>query len=468
MSSGKSPKFYRRLAFRLSLWCGGILVVTASLSYLIFYEAMTTAMRGHNTGFLQTEIRKSTELLAAEGPEALLRELDRSIGASGSNDTFFRLFDGTGKLLHSSDLSSWQDVELGNRPMPPAAASSTVDDRWDGFGHHVRVRAMSASIGPDRVLQVGLAAGDYVLVVKAFKRVGLLALITMPLLAVLAGWLVARQSLSGVRHLTRTAGRISANDFQSRVPVSPRGDEIDELAVSFNGMLDRIGALVQEMKQTNDNIAHELRSPITRMRGLAETTLAGHPAPQEYQDLAADTVEECDRLLGIINTMLDIAEAEAAVVSWPMSPQDLSQVARDACELFEPVAQQKDVRLTIEAEGPCRVKGEVRQLQRALANLIDNAIKYSPEHGAVDVVVRLEGPGEVAASISNSGPGIAAEDLPHIFERFYRGVQWRSTPGNGLGLSLSVAIARAHGGGVFVHSDPGRHTRFVFRIPAAQ
>jgi signal transduction histidine kinase len=233
--------------------------------------------------------------------------------------------------------------------------------------------------------------------------------------------------------------------------------------VTFNRMAERVQTVMQEMRQVNDNIAHDLRSPLTRIRGLAESAVMDRTLCGEGAELAGSIVEECDRLMQLINTLLDIAETEAGVRGLHLEDVDLPELAAQAVELFAGVAEDKGVALDSVASGRPVARGDRRKLQRALANLVDNAIKYTPTGGRVMVRVRALGTmAEVA--VSDTGPGIPADDLPHLFERFYRGDRARNLPGNGLGLALALAVARAHGGDIDLRSSPDGST-FTVRLP---
>ena len=282
--------------------------------------------------------------------------------------------------------------------------------------------------------------------------------------AALVGWFMARRALGGVGEITQTAMEISNGALERRVPVGIRGDEIDRLATAFNNMLDRIHALITGMREMTDNIAHDLRSPITRIRGIAEMTLTTGKSINEYEIMAANTIENCDLILGMINTMLDISEAEAGAGELKMEEVDISRVVRDACELFEPMAEDKGVTVISRVSDRCCVIGDIRKLQRMVANLLDNALKYTPSEGVITVSVN-DDEENVVISVSDTGVGISEEDLSHIFERFYRCDQSRSQAGIGLGLSLALAIAQSHGGNITVRSRPGKGSTFTVNLP---
>jgi signal transduction histidine kinase len=285
-------------------------------------------------------------------------------------------------------------------------------------------------------------------------------------LAVVLGWFMARRALAGVENVTRTARRIADDGrLAERVPVGKGGDEIDRLAATFNRMLDRIQGLVTGIKEMTDNIAHDLKSPITRIRGQAEMALTGAGPATDLENMAATAVEECDRLLEMINTMLFISRTEAGVSKPELKPMDLAAVVRDACGLFQSLADDKQIALTWDAPERLDFTGDVRLLQRMLGNLLDNAIKYTPEGGSVRVSLQPEPDRSVSIAVRDSGAGVSETDLPRIFERFYRGDPSRSQAGTGLGLSFARAVARAHGGDITVESSGPSGATFRIELP---
>jgi signal transduction histidine kinase len=278
------------------------------------------------------------------------------------------------------------------------------------------------------------------------------------------GWLVASRALSGVSELARTAKAISNGVFDSRVPVKGNKDQLDELAATFNSMVERIQMLIKGMKEVTDSIAHDLRSPVTRMRGLAEVTLTTERLNAECEAMAGSVVEECDRLLGMINGILEISAAESGIVPLHLHKVDVSEIARDACELFQPAAEDKGITVTVEAPGPACVDGDLQKLQRVLANLLDNAVKYTESGGQIGISVTKDD-GRVIIVMKDTGIGIAESDLSHIFERFYRADKSRSKPGSGLGLTLAKAFVSAHDGKITVTSRLGEGSTFTVNLP---
>jgi heavy metal sensor kinase len=452
-----APRVWRLLAFRLTVYYGGVLAVAAGATFGLGYAIVTSAMRSRTDADLVREADRCADAYRTAGPTGLAARIEADARAIGTNDIFFRWWNGRGESALTSDLSGWSDAHLPNpRPGSPVDAS--------GAGHHSRLRVLAVPVGPG-LLQVGVTVQDDQRVVDEVRRLGGLVLLALVAVAVPVGWVLARRALAGVARVTQTANDISGGALGHRVPLSGSGDEVDQLAATFNRMLERIQTVVEGMEETNDNIAHELRSPVTRIRGLAETTLTGRADIGDYQSMAASTIDECDRLLAMINTMLDIAEAEAGVMSLNRGPVDVSGLLREVAELFEPVAAERAVHVLVAPSGEAvRALGDEHRLQRVVANLMDNAIKYADLGGTVTLSVAGDGRSATVA-VTNTGPGIGPDDLPNVFKRFYRADRGRAGRGNGLGLSLAQAIVQAHGGQITVDSRPGGPTTFAFALP---
>jgi len=276
---------------------------------------------------------------------------------------------------------------------------------------------------------------------------------------------MAKRALVGVGAVTRTARNISAGRLEERVPVPGKGDEIDQLANTFNAMLDRIEQLVAGIKEIGDNVAHDLKSPITAMRGAAEVALTTGKSRADLERMGAETIEACDHLLNMINTMLTISKTEAGVEEWQTRELDIDEIVQDACELLDALAAERSIKLRCEATANTHILGDISMIQRMVANLIDNAIKYTPTGGRIHVVTRLGADDRVVITVQDTGIGIPRDDLPHIFDRFYRCDPSRSTTGAGLGLSLVKAVAEAHKGRVEVNSTVEQGSLFKVTLP---
>lgn len=402
-------------------------------------------------------------ILAAHDGLALKTELSSSIADSGREDYFVRILDADGRVVLSSDLRAWQ-VPLPTLPEGGLAIGRHAYLTVDLPDARRQARILTSAVAPERYLQVGLSLADSMAFLRHFQHYGLIILGTMLSLGTLAGWALARQAMAGVEAVTRAADRIADGHFSDRVRVAGQGREIDHLVHTFNRMAEHVQTVMAEMRQVNDHIAHDLRSPLTRIRGLAENAAIQAAPGSERAELAGSIVEECDRLGQMINTMLEIAEAEAGVQRLALARLEPATLVMQALELYEGVAEERGIALASDLQPTPALNGDRRRLLRALANLIDNALKYTPAGGRVEVILARQGNG-VEIAVRDSGPGIPAAELGHLFERFYRGDRSRHLPGNGLGLSLARAVAHAHGGEIRVESQPGEGSTFVLSLP---
>jgi len=265
----------------------------------------------------------------------------------------------------------------------------------------------------------------------------------MLLLGLIGGAVMSHNLLARLDAINNTSRKIMAGDLSLRVPRTKSGDEFDVLSDNLNQMLDRIERLMKGMREVTDSVAHDLRTPLNRLRNRMEGMLARLPADgKEALDIES-AVAETDRLIATFNALLFIAEAEAGVPRNAMSRINLAIVARDVWELYAPVAEEKGIALEIAPGGVVEIEGNLNLLSQALANLVDNAIKYTPAGGHVTIGAS-ETPEGPVLSVADSGHGIAEEDRQRVVERFVRLEESRNSPGTGLGLSLVAAVAKLH------------------------
>ena len=363
MSLKRLSSLRHSLALRLTLWYAGIFLVSAGIAFAFFYYLITSTIRGRTDQDLLAEVRSFSSVMLRQGIESVKRQAVLESQAAGEKKIFIQLVYPDGRVFSSSNMSYFRNIPVATEAISrmldqgePLFATVSSPDR----SHEIRV--VYALLGPGLIVHLGQAMDDLTRIIDAFQRTFVASMAVLFILAAVIGWFMARRALAGVENVTRTARRISGSSLTERVPVTGREDEIDQLAVTFNQMLDRIQTLVTGIKEMTDNIAHDLKSPITRIRGQAELTLlgSGSGSREEYEAMAGSAIEECDRLIEMINTMLFISRTEAGVTQPELAQMDIAALVRDACRLFQAPAEEKGI--TLDGRGPERLalSGDIR------------------------------------------------------------------------------------------------------------
>jgi signal transduction histidine kinase len=384
---------------------------------------------------------------------------------AANEDTAFRLLSDTGRVIAvESTRPSFETVPLPDNLMKKLNESNGRFIQTINIpGHPHGFRTIYGRISPIFILQVAESLEKSENYLTLFKNFIFILFSFVAVCSGVVGWFLAKQALKGVAEVTQTALDITSGAHDKRVQPKRRVYEIEQLANTFNAMLDRIQSLMKSMREMTDNIAHDLRSPLTRIRGFAEMTLINSKNMDEYQKMAESTVEECDNLIALINTMLDIAEVESGA-GVKKQHINLGNLVTEACELFQPLVDEKKLKIVADIHHTPLFAGDRHRLQRMVTNILENAIKYTPPGGRVTVSLFQEADA-VTIMFEDTGIGIAESDLPKLFDRFYRCDASRSAPGIGLGLSLAKAIARAHGGDIQARSVKGQGSLFVVSLP---
>lgn len=457
-------KLLRTSAFRLALLYLSLFVVSVGVILMVVYR--TTA------GFLEQEIGETIELEVSG-----LQDHYRTYGLSGlvdvirqrsaiaNNNSIYLLVNPFGIRL-AGNLSAW-----------PAAVPNAVG--WTHFkvadyggatDRPSTAQAITFTLPDDFRLLVGRDMSEIdQLRDRMVASLGWILGVTA-LLGLGGGLLLSRGAMLRIEAINRTTLQIMAGDLTGRVPRRGDGDEIDRLAGNLNAMLDRIERLMTGMRQVTDSVAHDLRTPLTRLRSRIELALIGESEdPEVYRAVLQETIAEADRLLATFTALLSIAEAESGSRRTDFAPIDLVEVVQLAADLYEPVADEKGQRLEAEARGHPVVMGNGQLLAQAVSNLLDNAIKYTPSGGRISLLLEGAGPARAARiTVADSGPGIPEDMRPKVLQRFVRLDSARASPGNGLGLSLVDAVATLHGAKLeLADNGPGLKVTMTFPKSAA-
>jgi signal transduction histidine kinase len=434
---------------RLAGWYAGLFVISAAAIVLLTYYLTATSLAQRDRQIIRGKVGDYAAAYARGGIR-LLAATVRAEQEVAPERLFVRVVDRGVESIVLSNPEGWAPSQL---------------------------EVESAQLADGTLVQVGKSTESRESLLARFRAaLGLVTLLIF-VVAVGGGWLLTQSALAPIRELSLAVRRIiRTGKTDARVPLSGgpgRDDAIDELTVLFNAMLDKIEGLVAAMRGALDNVSHDLRTPLTRLRGTAELALAAPADAERYREALADCVEETDRVLVMLNTLMDISEAESGTMQLQREPVDLVEVVERAVDLYKDVAEGKGVTLVLQAStaaaGPSPgdrgvvVSGDRARLEQVAANLIDNAVKYTPPRGRVELAVQRNT--QATLRVRDTGVGISADELPRIWDRLFRGDRSRTERGLGLGLSLVKAIVEAHGGTVAVESAVGSGSTFTVYLP---
>lgn len=455
-----------RLNFRLALLYSGISILGFLVVFGLTFYSLYVSLAREDYRELQSRLLSYWAQYQTGGAELLREEISVNNLLVGERPFFVRISDQENETLLLSVPRIWQEFpieELEERERSEGAGLIVLDSE----AHDYELEVAGISLGPEFYLQLGLANQNRMRLLALFQRNFLFISLVVLVGGFLVGTVTAARSLRPVQRVNEAARRIvRTGRIEERIPEANTRGEMRELVVYFNRMLERIERLVQGIKESVETVAHDLRTPLTRIRGTAELALqeGGLPADSNAREALATTVEETDEVLRMLNTLMDITEAESGVLRLQREEVSLRSLLTDVVDLYEFVAEERGVSLELDASVSLAIEGDPVRLRQVVANLVDNAIKYTPAGGRVWLEAR---PAEDALEIRvcDTGVGISPEEQERVWDRLYRGTPSRENRGMGLGLSLVRAVVEAHEGRVTLESTPGEGSTFTIRLP---
>lgn len=448
------------LRTRLVLWTSLVLTASLAAGFAWVHFGLRRVLEARNDALLH---RKAAELLAGVRDGGVTSDLEAEIRREVSayeEEGLVIIVRERGRVSVAPQTSS--ALRLAAQPGPPGTLRTVRP-----FESKERFRVLH-TLPQDGGLSIelGITLAETEATLAEFDRFVAGGTVAFLAFAVAGGLFLSRQALRPVAESIRTARRLDPGNLSERLPRTGAGDELDELAGTINGLLDRLAADHAQVIRFTADASHELRSPLGAMRAAVEVALGQPRGPEEYREVLTSLGEQCDRLTALVNGLLLLARADAGEVEVGRESVDLSALAADVAEMYEPVAEERGVTFRWSCPTPVRVLGDAARLRQLVTNLVDNAIKFTAPGGSV--LLRVEAmAGEARLTVSDTGIGIAGEHLAHIFERFYQANPARSSAGSGLGLSICRWIAEAHGGAIGATSDEGKGTTFVVVLPAS-
>jgi signal transduction histidine kinase len=447
----------------LSLALGYVALGIAALVLFaapLWYAWQVTIQEGR-AEFLQSDAQRLTDVFRRDGAEGLKTFIDTRVQMQIPNERYLLLTDASMHPL-AGNLQAWPAT------VPAAPGNYTIKFNVGNQG----VQTV--------LVHVGLLGGGYNLLVGRDNALfaplqthfwyGLAgAVAVLSIAGLLIGLITRRALMSRIHSIRQTVSAIMHGDLKHRLPTQLNDDELNTLTRTINGMLEQIELLVHGVRNVSNSIAHDLRTPLAELRSRLEELALIRPPPEQTFAEIDGAVADVDRVIRIFDALLRLAEIDAGMRRSGFVTFDAAEVAANAVEFYAPAAELKNIELALRSEGPAAVSGDPILLAQALSNLLDNALKYAPVNGAIEVAVRKRGDRTAEISVSDNGPGIADSEKSKVVERFYRGDASRGTPGVGLGLSVVQAVAKLHGTALALSDrNPGLHATIILPLdPAA-
>ena len=466
MSSESTERIGRSAGFRLGWWYALVFSAGAVALVGITYLLLAASLRQYDREIIQTTLVQFATAYARGGVDGLTREIQRVQSSGAAGPLLVRTLGRRQDVVYLSVPDGWGRFDLSQLATPALTGEQEWATVHAGADSDETLEVASIRFADGTLFQVGKSTERRSELLRRFRRVLLLNLTLILFIGLAGGAVLTRSALEPVRSLAATVrGILRTGQTSARVPVPREADDaLSELSVLVNAMLDRIDAVVSGMRGALDNVGHDLRTPMARLRGTAEGALASND-PAALREALGACVEESEEIMAMLNTLMDISEAETGTMALRLESVSLEELVDQAIDLYEDLAEHQGIRLASSVAENVAVEVDRIRMRQALANLVDNALKYTGAGGEVVVTAAPDGATHVVISVTDTGMGIPPEELPHIWNRLYRGDKSRASRGLGLGLSLVKAIVEAHGGQTSVTSTVGAGSRFDVRLP---
>jgi signal transduction histidine kinase len=462
-------KMPKAIGFRLTLWYSSIFVLSSLILFGIAYVLLTSAIEDENRSIIEDELNEYSLTYQIDGWKGLIDKI-RLEQAKGAASTFFvRVADARNKTLFLNIPRPYNTLKIDDiEKKTPLDKKGWlfVKLRLKGEDENDTIETAYSRLADGTILEVGRSLDAREDLLEEFQIIFACIIVSTVMLSLIGGGFLAFRTLRPIRDLISTVKTISGGKIDARVPPRNTGDELDELVRLFNEMLEKIETLVKGMKEALDNVAHDLRTPITRIRAVTETALGSDNDKERLREALMDCAEESERISVMLNTLMDISEAETGTMRLRFEETDVGALIKDVTELYQYIVEIKGITVSLTTAENLTARIDPGRLRQVIANLLDNAIKYTEKGGGIFITAdKTEAGNELLISIKDTGTGIAAEDLPRIFDRLFRADKSRSQRGLGLGLSLVKAVIHAHGGRIEVESALGKGSVFLIFIP---
>jgi len=450
--------------FRLALWYSLIFISSSLLLFALLYFPLRAAILEKDRNIILGRLNEYTLQEQERGLQGMLAEIRFEDAANSQAGFFVRVADPTGQSLIVTLPPDWRHLASGFSPLFRSGGGA---DDWITLPAKDRedvLEIASKRLDNGYMLQIGRGSGEREEILEYFENIFAGIMLPMIIFGFSGGFFLAFRSLRPVRDLIQVVRSIDIGKMDARVPSRQTGDELDELVRLFNTMLAKIEQLLTGMRAALDNVAHDLRTPVTRLRAGIETALQSDSKAETLREALLDCAEESERIITMLNTLMDISEAETGVMRLHRQPIDIVSFLAGVVDLYQYVAEEKGVTVSVSCFSDLTMMADMDRMRQVVCNLLDNSLKHTPAGGRIELTCDRQAE-NVVIRVRDTGTGIPPHDLPRIFDRLYRGDHSRSQRGLGLGLSLVKAVIHAHAGAIEVESAPGRGSTFILLLP---
>jgi signal transduction histidine kinase len=472
MFSGKNKnrsgrRGVHRINLRITVLFSVFFALTAVLLLGGIYYTVKTSLDQEDLQFIQQKLLEYWAQSQTQSIENFINNMDGNAMQLEGTPYFLRIADKENRTIFFMFPQGWKDFfpeNLFEDALKPSEGILHVASARRSY----KLTAAGIHLNDDYILQIGVSTEKSEKIIRHIIRNFAVLLVPLLLLSALGGSFLTAGILAPIQKLTEAAGNIvDTGNLRARIQESRAQDELHDLVSLFNRMLEHIEALVRGMQGTLDAVAHDLRTPLTRFRAMAELALRGPEDLPRFREALQDGLEEADMIITQLNAIMDLSEAETGTLRINPEPVNIAELTKQIIEMYSYIAEERNVRIDFSGPEKLFVAADAARWRRIAGNILDNAVKYSPGGKTVFVELRMENDG-LALTVRDEGPGIPPEELSHIWKRLYRGAGARKKPGLGIGLSIAKAITEAQGGKIRVESRPGAGAVFCVKIPLGE
>lgn len=454
---------FKKIHYRLALIFSLIFILSSGILFAFSFLFLYNSMNNSEEDETKRRLLNYWALFQSNGIDMVIREIDKESFLYGDQPFFARISDRENITIFLRYPEAWSEYLLEElEEIPVKDLENTIILKSENSGNELK--AYTVFLSEEYYLQIGISTARSTYLLTLYRRNFIFLLLGLLILGFGAGAFFSSRFLSPIRNLNFTLKDIIATgDFSKRIVERGVSDDLEEISTLFNQMLKRIETLIFQMKENLDIVAHDLRTPITIFRGYAEQAIQDPENLKETQNALSSSLEQSEKIISMLNTIMDISEAESGTLKLKKENLNLEKLIVSLVEMYSFIGEEKNIIIKLNSE-ECKVNADPIRIRQAIGNILDNAVKYSPKDSTISVNLKNLAD-KIALTIKDNGPGIPEEDIPFIWDRLYRSPVTKNIPGTGLGLSLVKAIIMAHNGSIDIETSEDKGSNFKIFFP---